>query len=268
MLRYLTTGPRWFGLNPIPCTRRINWELFAIVEGSCGMVLQENGPVEVQGPWFWIFPPDTPHGWRIGKQEKCQVIIFHFSHVPPALETFVRRQGRHGFALRAEERRIVSSLFEQLQPHWTAPGPMASLFFQRALIDLSLMILESVPKEQLPRMDDAARHSVEAALGWFSANLADNPTLERAAKAVHVSPAHLRRQFHEVRRESPNAAFTRLRMLRAEEMLEDSEIKLEAVAAACGFSSASAFCRAFKRHYGRSPSEWKGTYRPNHSRQE
>ena len=49
----------------------------------------------------------------------------------------------------------------------------------------------------------------------------------------------------------------RLRLQRAQELLESSNDKLEVIAANVGYDSAIVFSRAFKRWIGRSPSEYR-----------
>ena len=83
------------------------------------------------------------------------------------------------------------------------------------------------------------------------------PGLASVAAAAHVSPAHLRRMFWRVRGESPRTAIDRLRYQRACELLADPETRLADVAAACGFSEASALSRGFASHTGFSPLAWR-----------
>jgi transcriptional regulator GlxA family with amidase domain len=90
----------------------------------------------------------------------------------------------------------------------------------------------------------------------------EQPKLEQTAQAVNVSVRHLRRLFWQARRESPQAAFTRLRLERAMGLLSLSNLKLDAIAEQCGFSSSSDFCRVFKTHHHVSPDAWRKKHLP------
>jgi AraC-like DNA-binding protein len=48
-----------------------------------------------------------------------------------------------------------------------------------------------------------------------------------------------------------------MRLQRAMQLMAAPALKLDDVAAQCGFGSASAFSRAFKHKAGCSPSEWR-----------
>lgn len=77
------------------------------------------------------------------------------------------------------------------------------------------------------------------------------------ARAVHVSPSHLRRLFRQVRGENPLKTFTQMRLQRVMELLSETPEKLEVVAARCGFSSAADLCRVFRRVHHASPHQWR-----------
>ena len=83
------------------------------------------------------------------------------------------------------------------------------------------------------------------------------PKLPEIARSVHLSVRHLRRLFTAVRGESPQKAFTTLRVERALELLAAQDDHLDDVAAACGFASTSDFCRVFRQHRGISPHAWR-----------
>jgi AraC-like DNA-binding protein len=83
--------------------------------------------------------------------------------------------------------------------------------------------------------------------------------VSRAAVAAHfqLSPEHLSRL---VRREADTTfqeLLGGLRLARAQTLLRESALTVDEVAAACGFSSTSYFCRAFKRGTRLTPSEYR-----------
>jgi AraC family transcriptional regulator len=88
--------------------------------------------------------------------------------------------------------------------------------------------------------------------------LADPLDLERLAAVACFSPFHFHRLFHGWMGETLQSFVHRLRLERAAQLLifdplqSGSDIALE-----CGFSSSSAFARAFKASFGLSASEWR-----------
>ena len=107
--------------------------------------------------------------------------------------------------------------------------------------------------------------------GWFTA-LAE-PQIRIALACLHERPAHawkleelahaaglsrtvLAQKFRRVVGETPIAYLTRWRMTLAANRLSEKEQALTAVALHVGYQSQSAFCAAFKRHFGMPPQQF------------
>lgn len=131
------------------------------------------------------------------------------------------------------------------------------LCLEHILLELSLLVYEA-RRDSAPDSSTVADRRVGEALSWFSERIPDNPSQEDVASAVNVSPAHLRRLFHQVLQTPPKRAFDELRFQRAVELMSDPAVKLSTVSVACGFESQSAFSRAFKAKFGRAPESWRG----------
>jgi len=250
-------GDRQFGRNPMYVHRRANWEFFAVVRGRCGCLLRGGESAPLLARRLWIFPPDVPHGWSGSPNRGCRVVSFHFAAVPDLMERAVKRDRVLSLPLTAEQCRWIWRLAVDLKPHYHRSTERSSLLFQRALIDLSLFVLEATPMERADPGHGDGLQKVEASQAWYAEHMAEQPKLGAVAAAVSVSSRHLRRLFNQVRGETPQVAFTRLRVQRAVELLSQSNRKLEAIAAACGFSSSSDFCRVFRAHRGISPDAWR-----------
>jgi len=83
---------------------------------------------------------------------------------------------------------------------------------------------------------------------WTIASLARRVALSRSAFAV---------KFTELIGEPPLRYLTRLRINTAAERLRLSDDKLNAIAAAAGYESVTAFTRAFRRNMGMTPGEYR-----------
>ncbi|HSH41538.1 MAG TPA: AraC family transcriptional regulator [Arenicellales bacterium] len=89
----------------------------------------------------------------------------------------------------------------------------------------------------------------------IDARLAEPLSLEQLAAEVHLSPYHFARLFRATFGEPPYRFVLARRMERARNLLRETDDKIVAIALSCGFSDHSQFARAFRRHYGVSPSE-------------
>jgi AraC family transcriptional regulator len=95
----------------------------------------------------------------------------------------------------------------------------------------------------------------EAARHYLASRLADRITLDDVARAVHASPFHLARVFRQRTGLPVHRYLTRLRLRAAIERLLDGTNDLTTLALELGFSSHSHFTDAFRREFGRAPSE-------------
>lgn len=148
MLRYLGSGRRLFGLYPMYVHRRANWEFFAVVQGRCGALLPGGAREPLRARTLWVFPPETAHGWAGERDAACRVVIFHFGVVPELLENAGRARGHLSVALTAQQARRLVGLAAELRPHDERGNARSPIVFERALLELSLLALESVPLER------------------------------------------------------------------------------------------------------------------------
>ncbi len=98
------------------------------------------------------------------------------------------------------------------------------------------------------------RDRVEAAKTCLASRLSECVTLDDVARAAGASPFHLARIFQQRTGVSVHRYLTRLRLRAALERLADTT-DLTALALELGFSSHSHFTDAFRREFGRTPSD-------------
>lgn len=82
-------------------------------------------------------------------------------------------------------------------------------------------------------------------------------TVESLAASVHMSRSAFAGRFHDAFFVSPMKLVNQVRLERAARMLHNSTLPVEHIAQHCGFSSRSHFSKAFKRHTGQSPAEFR-----------
>jgi AraC-like DNA-binding protein len=116
-----------------------------------------------------------------------------------------------------------------------------------------------LPRRRRRRGTDAAHADrAEAAKTYLAGRLGERVTLDDVARAVHASPFHLAHVFRQRTGVPLYRYLTRLRLRAALERLGDGANDLTALALELGFSSHSHFSDAFRREFGRTPSEVRG----------
>jgi AraC-like DNA-binding protein len=125
------------------------------------------------------------------------------------------------------------------------------------------------PPPRRRRNGTEAEHAdrAEAARGYLASRLAQRVTLDDVARAVHASPFHLARVFRQRTGVPIHRYLTRLRLRAAVELLSDGAKDLTALALELGFSSHSHFTDAFRREFGRTPSDARRALGPRTLRQ-
>jgi AraC-like DNA-binding protein len=87
-------------------------------------------------------------------------------------------------------------------------------------------------------------------------------TIDQLAKACGMSRSAFAKAFTDQISMSPMAFLKRVRMMRAESLLQDARHTLGEIAHLTGYQSETAFNRAFSTHSGLSPGVWRKTMQP------
>ncbi|MCI0696322.1 AraC family transcriptional regulator [candidate division KSB1 bacterium] len=95
----------------------------------------------------------------------------------------------------------------------------------------------------------------EAVKTYLASRLCERLTLDDVARAVYASPFHLARIFQQRTGMPVHRYLTLLRLRASLERLAEGANNLTALALELGFSSHSHFADAFRREFGRTPSE-------------
>ncbi|GAA3392972.1 GlxA family transcriptional regulator [Cryptosporangium minutisporangium] len=103
--------------------------------------------------------------------------------------------------------------------------------------------------------------SLRPLLTWMEQNLADELTLDRIARHAALSTRTLNRRFREQTGTTPQQWLTRVRLRRAQHLLETTAHPVEWIAAQTGFTSPSTFRERFKRLVGVSPAAYRASFR-------
>jgi AraC family transcriptional regulator len=97
---------------------------------------------------------------------------------------------------------------------------------------------------------------INKALAYIDSHLDDTINLETLAQVANFSAFHFHRIFLGVTGETPNQYIKRRRIEKAAWLVGLNNKSMTQIAHECGFSSSSTFSRAFREHFGVSPSQW------------
>ena len=95
--------------------------------------------------------------------------------------------------------------------------------------------------------------TVVQALRYIQTHAYQGIVVEDVLRQIPVSRRFLERQFHRLLGRLPGEEIRRLRMQRGRQLLLDSELTVEQIAGACGYSGATQFGAAFRKCFGTTP---------------
>jgi AraC-like DNA-binding protein len=152
---------------------------------------------------------------------------------------------------RAFVQRLEAADRQPLEPIW---ADVTALQLVADVLEAAFRRHQPQAKRRRSRTDDDHADRVEAAKTYLAGRLGERVTLDAVARAVHVSPFHLARVFHERAGVPVHRYLTRLRLRAALDRLLGGADDLTALALDLGFSSHSHFTDAFRTEFGRPPS--------------
>jgi LacI family transcriptional regulator len=156
-----------------------------------------------------------------------------------------------------------------------SPVPISSVQFRTTVIgqtaaDMLLAAMEGRPApayEPIPPLRVVARESsgpgtvadgvVERALELMRRHMGDRTSEDGLAALAGVGVGTLRSRFADAVGLAPSAVWRNIRLATAQDMLIQTDAKVEVVARMCGYGSARAFIRMFKSATGQPPALWR-----------
>ena len=139
--------------------------------------------------------------------------------------------------------------------------PVWDLMCRSLLRMLYIDIFRMLSRDKMSDMDsiaDDSKHSryyhIEM---WFADNFAKQITENNLASEISISKRHLSRVFADIYGMSFREKLIEVRLHRAAQLLEQTEMSVEEIALAVGYKSPSGLHRAFVRYFDRTPFEYR-----------
>lgn len=199
---------------------------------------------DVRAFWEYIYinPEDILRQWGRSTQE---------------IRDIVEAVGRRSFFIRGEDSpmivNLIRAIFEEMQQkgaHYRecVRGIAYSLLFEIARFNgrgAGQMIGKGVSLQ------------LESAIEYVEKNYPNDFKIADLANECHMSETHFRRIFQEKMNMTPVEYVNFVRVRKACELIDRTDISMEDVAEKVGFVTPSTFNRNFRRIIGTSPYQWK-----------
>ena len=174
------------------------------------------------------------------------------------LRALVSGYDKLDYAPMADDRQEVYQCMQEIISFLQGEDPLAKLKIQ-CKIDQILLLLTEKAKERNEVV--ASKHDlVLSALQELNERAYASCHLQDIADRLHVSYAHLSRVFKNATGISMTEYVGDLRMNKAREEIENTDLPLEEIGQRCGYSNYSAFAKKFRQRFNETPSSLRKSY--------
>jgi len=104
---------------------------------------------------------------------------------------------------------------------------------------------------------DVTDSFVKKALIILERSMSEGASIEDVASQLGVTSRQVERRFKSVLGVTPSAARRKMKMLRAQRLLETTDFKIIDISMECGYESPSQFSETFKKEFGKTPVEYR-----------
>lgn len=199
---------------------------------------------DVKAFWEYIYinPEDILRQWGKSTQE---------------IRDIMEAVGKKSFFIKAEENpmivTMIRAIFEEMQQkgaHYRecVRGIAYALLFEIARFN---------DREAWQTIGKGVSLQLESAIEYVEKNYPNDFKIADLANECHMSETHFRRIFQEKMNMTPVEYVNFVRVRKACELIDKTDISMEDVAEKVGFITPSTFNRNFRRIIGTSPYQWK-----------
>lgn len=248
-LLYLAWGHRQYGVNPIPVSRHPGWHYGLVTRGNPRLML-ENEEQELETGDFFVIDPDCASGWADDRDGVSDLLIWIW-RTGPRCADIAPASGKHRqWSIGTRLWNRLEQLHALCRQEVERPDELTRLAIEQLHLAIDVTIARLVQRK-IPAPEPSVR--MELAVRWMAQNLAKANPVAPLCDYLQISPATLTRLFQAHHGESPALYHQRLRMARAQELLETNRFSIKEIAYALGYKHPNDFSRAFKQFTGKTP---------------
>ncbi len=155
----------------------------------------------------------------------------------------------------------ITALFKEMAGCFQSDSLTSALRLKAALLQVIAFYIENTVIEDIHLLSSASVEKLTLVLAYIDGHISEDITVEQLAELLHFHPNYFIRFFKARMGSSPMHYINRIKLEKARELLEVTDMNISEVAEASGFRDLFYFSRMFKNYTGFSPSEYKNKSR-------
>lgn len=223
-------------------TYRFDAGMISCIPANYLHVTRSDANVRAFWEYIYISPEDIVRQWGKSTQETRQIMD---------------AVGRKSFFVKVEEcpaiAALIRAIFVEMQHR--------SAHYRECVRGMAYALLFEIARFNDMGEEQSAGKSISLQLGsaieYVDKNYPNNFKIADLANECHMSETHFRRIFQEKMNMTPVEYVNFVRVRKACELIDKTDISMEDVAEKVGFVTPSTFNRNFRRIIGTSPYQWK-----------
>lgn len=224
---------------------RSDFHILYIAEGACFLTEGET-ETRVDGGNVILFLPREPQRYRFVSAIPSVSYYLHFSGTGcAALLADLGLSGKRVFPVGAG--RSIGETFDRLVEEFRLGRPFSGEFCNAYLLELLCRV------GRRAALTENGNSRVERAVRAMHRDFAENVPLSRYAADAGLSESRFSHLFREAIGMGPKHYLLRVRLLRAAELLEETDLSVFEVSEQVGFLDQNYFSRAFRAEFSCSP---------------
>lgn len=223
---------------------RTDFHLIYVSHGEVEIDCRSLGHVVIRDGDYCIFAPGEAQIYTYRRVKDSLYYWVHFVgySVPEILSRPALSSGAHPSSGREDEADTILSLITQCARDERADPELSANLLH------SLLLLLSSPGKQ-SRPFSRARKRLE--------DLSVNDSIEEIASIYKMTPEHFIRSFKALYGTTPQNYRIESRLSKAKNLLDSTSLSVLSISEICGYRDPYYFSRLFKKHVGKSPSEYR-----------
>jgi len=244
-------------------------EVLTVLNGICCMTIN-NRNIHLKKNECLIVFPDTLHSFSVSGGEKCKLLnlLFRPGHIMDLLEIpgleknlgfFYELKTNRRSYLRLADSRLIRNITERIYGEAENDGILSEALLRNYFSELYLQ-LSRILDNTYNMFNRSFNHHVSDALTFIHDFYNDNISVENVAANTGISARQLSRLFMMTMDMTVTDCINFLRIKKAKELLEETDMSLTQIALLTGFSTSQYFSTCFKKHEGKSPNAYRKLY--------